>query len=66
VESQLRSGDQMSGYSIYNILSGFCIGALVMTWIGFWIHQRQEKRHRNEMNRMQQQIITEVKNSLRK
>lgn len=32
----------MSGYSIYNILSGACIGALVMTWIGFWIHQRQE------------------------
>lgn len=56
----------MSSYSIYNILSGMCIGALIMTWIGFWIHQRQERRHRGELSRMQQQIICEVKNSLRK
>lgn len=56
----------MSAYQIYNILSGICIGALIMTWLGFWIHHRQERRHRNELNRLQQQVITEVKNSLRK
>ncbi|MFK3933594.1 hypothetical protein ACI2JB_08305 [Pantoea agglomerans] len=56
----------MSGYSIYNILSDACIGALVMTWIGLWIYLRQERRHRTELSRMQQRIITEVKNSLRK
>jgi len=56
----------MSAYQIYNIFSGICIGALIMTWIGFWIHHRQERRHRNELNRLQQQVITEVKNSLRK
>ncbi|WP_313679061.1 hypothetical protein [Pantoea vagans] len=50
----------MSAYQIYNILSGMCIGALIMTWIGFWIHQRQERRHRGELNRMQQQIICET------
>jgi len=54
----------MSGYQIYNILSGMCIGALIMTWIAFWIHQRQERRHRGELSRMQQQIICEVKNSI--
>ena len=56
----------MSAYQIYNILSGICIGALMMTWIGFWIHQRQERRHWGELNRMQQQSICEVKNSLKK
>lgn len=56
----------MSGYSIYNILSGMCIGALVMTWIGILIYSKQEKRHRNELQRINQQIITEVKNSLKK
>lgn len=56
----------MSAYQIYNIFSGICIGALIATWVGFWIHQRQERRHRIELSRMQQQIITEVKNSLRK
>lgn len=56
----------MSGYSIYNILSGFCIGALIMTWVGIWFWYRQEQRHRNELCRLQQQIITEVKSSLKK
>ena len=56
----------MSAYQIYNILSGMCIGALVMTWIGFWIYYRQERRYRNELSRLQQQIVTEVKNSLMK
>lgn len=56
----------MSGYSIYNILSGVCIGALIMTWIGIWFWSRQESRHRSELCRLQQQIITEVKSSLKK
>ncbi len=37
-----------------------------MTWVGFWIHHRHERKHRTELNCMQQQIIAEVKNSLRK
>ena len=56
----------MSAYQIYNIFSGICIGGLIMTWIGVWIYFRQERRHRAELNRLQQQVITEVKNSLRK
>ena len=56
----------MSGYSIYNILSGMCIGALIMTWVGILLWCRLDQRHRNELCRLQQQIITEVKNSLRK
>ena len=56
----------MSAYQIYNIFSGICIGALIMTWIGVCIYFRQERRHRAELNRLQQQIIAEVKNSLRK
>jgi len=56
----------MSAYQIYNMFSGICIGALIATWAGFWIHQRHERRHRIELSRLQQQIITEVKNSLRK
>ncbi|WP_293649024.1 hypothetical protein [uncultured Pantoea sp.] len=56
----------MSAYQIYNIFSGICIGALIMTWIGAFIYLWQERRHRAELNRLQQQIIAEVKNSLRK
>lgn len=56
----------MSTYSIYNILSGMCIGMMLMTWIGIWFWCKQERRHRTELSHMQQQIITEVKNSLRK
>jgi len=66
MESQLPAGSEMSGYSIYNILSGVCIGALIMTWVGIWFWYRQEQRHRNELCRLQQQIITEVKSSLKK
>ena len=56
----------MSAYQIYNIFSGICIGALIMTWIGIWFWSRLESRHRNELYRLQQQIITEVKSSLRR
>lgn len=56
----------MSAYQIYNIFSGVCIGALIMTWIGIWFWSRQESRHRVERSRLQQQIICEVKSSLRK
>lgn len=56
----------MSAYQIYNIFSGICIGALIMTWIGACIYLWQERRHRTELNRLQQQVIAEVKNSLRK
>lgn len=55
----------MSGYQIYNILSGICIGALIMTWIGIWFWCRQEQRHRIELNRINQQIIAEVKSAVR-
>ncbi len=37
-----------------------------MKWVGFLIHHRQERKHRTELNCMQQQIIAEVKISLRK
>ncbi|WP_275242136.1 hypothetical protein [Pantoea ananatis] len=56
----------MSAYQIYNIFSGICIGALIATWIGLWIQHQQERRHRAELNRMQQQVISEVKSSLRR
>ncbi|ELQ6021948.1 hypothetical protein R2217_000751 [Cronobacter turicensis] len=58
----------MSGYSIYNIISGCCIGALIMT-LFMW---RQEKRHRAELTRIreeqiksQQQVIAEIKSIYR-
>ncbi|AHB69564.1 hypothetical protein P262_04515 [Cronobacter malonaticus] len=58
----------MSGYSIYNIISGGCIGALIMT-LFMW---RQEKRHRSELTRIreeqiksQQQVIAEIKSIYR-
>jgi len=56
----------MGPYQIYNILSGVCIGALIMTWVGIWFWYRQERRHRSELCRLQQQVVSEVKNSLRK
>ena len=56
----------MSAYQIYNIFSGICIGALIANWVHSWLMQKQERRHRAELNRMQQQIISEVKNSLSK
>jgi len=58
MESKLPAGSEMSAYQIYNIFSGICIGALIATWVGFWIHQRQERQHRTELSRMQQQIIS--------
>lgn len=56
----------MSAYQIYNTFSGICIGALIATWVGFWIHQRQERRHRGELTRLQERIVAEVKQSIRK
>lgn len=56
----------MSAYQIYNIFSGICIGALIMTWIGFWIYLRQDRRHRSELSRLQERIVAEVKQSIRK
>lgn len=51
----------MSVYTIYNIFSGGCIGALIMTYF-LW---RQERRHRHELDRINQQIIAEVKSIYR-
>lgn len=55
----------MSIYTVYNIFSGGCIGALVMTYF-LW---RQERRHRTEVERIReaqlrstQQVIAEIKN----
>ncbi|MDU2940157.1 MAG: hypothetical protein E7B59_13420 [Enterobacteriaceae bacterium] len=55
----------MSAYNIYNILSGMCIGALFMTWLGFFLYLRQERRHREDVRKMQQQVVTEIKNAHR-
>lgn len=53
----------MSSYSIYNIISGMCIGALIATWIYNWLMQRQERRHRDEIRRMQREVVMEIKNA---
>ncbi len=53
----------MSSYSIYNIISGMCIGALIATWIYNWLMQRQERRHRDEIRRMQRDLVMEIKST---
>lgn len=51
----------MSAYSIFNAIGGGCILGLILSWIFFWVYQRQERRHREEIRRLQQQLIMEVK-----
>ncbi len=53
----------MSAYSIYNIISGGCIAALLMTWVFFWFYWKQERRHREEIRRMQREVVMEIKNA---
>lgn len=53
----------MSAYSIYNIISGMCIGALIATWFYNWLMQRQERRHRDEIRKMQREVVMEIKNA---
>ena len=51
----------MSAYSIFNAIGGGCILGLILSWVFFWVYQRQERRHREEIRRLQQQLIMEVK-----
>jgi len=51
----------MSAYSIFNAIGGGCILGLILSWIFFWVYQSQERRHREEIRRLQQQLIMEVK-----
>ncbi|UYM55294.1 hypothetical protein [Leclercia adecarboxylata] len=51
----------MSAYSIYNIISGGAIAALLMTWVFFWIYLKQERRHRDELRKMQREVVMEIK-----
>ncbi|MFH2476629.1 hypothetical protein [Citrobacter freundii] len=53
----------MSVYSIYNIISGGCISALLMTWLFFWIYWKQEHRHRDEIRKMQREVVMEIKSA---
>lgn len=53
----------MSAYSIYNIISGGAIAALLMTWVFFWIYQKQERRHRDELRKMQREVVMEIKSA---
>lgn len=53
----------MSSYSIYNIISGMCIGALIATWGYNWLMQRQERRHRDEIRKMQREVVMEIKSA---
>ena len=53
----------MSAYSIYNIISGGAIAALLMTWVFFWIYLKQERRHRDELRKMQREVVMEIKNA---
>ncbi|CAM7020663.1 hypothetical protein LEADMM068B1_18540 [Leclercia adecarboxylata] len=53
----------MSAYSIYNIISGGAIAALLMTWLFFWIYWKQERRHRDEIRKMQREVVMEIKNA---
>ncbi|WP_169738112.1 hypothetical protein [Siccibacter colletis] len=53
----------MSAYSIYNIISGGCIAALLMTWLFFWIYLKQERRHRDEIRKLQREVVMEIKNA---
>jgi len=51
----------MSAYSIFNAIAGGCILGLILSWIFFWVYQRQARLHREEIRRLQQQLIMEVK-----
>lgn len=51
----------MSAYSIFNAIGGGCIFGLILSWIFFWVYQRQARLHREEIRRLQQQLIMEVK-----
>ncbi|WP_314421838.1 hypothetical protein [Pseudescherichia vulneris] len=51
----------MSAYSIFNAIGGGCILGLILSWIFFWVYQRQARLHREEIRRLQQQLIMEVK-----
>ncbi len=53
----------MSAYSIYNIISGGAIAALLMTWVFFWLYWKQERRHRDEIRKMQREVVMEIKNA---
>ena len=53
----------MSAYSIYNIISGMCIGALITTWVYNWLMQWQERRHRDEIRKMQREVVMEIKSA---
>lgn len=55
----------MSAYSIYNIISGGAIAALLMTWVFFWIYWKQERRLREEIRRLQREVVMEIKNAHR-
>ncbi len=55
----------MSAYSIYNIISGGAIAALLMTWVFFWIYLKQERRHRDEIRKMQREVVMEIKSAHR-
>jgi len=53
----------MSAYSIYNIISGGAIAALLMTWVFFWLYLKQERRHRDELRKMQREVVMEIKSA---